>query len=305
MSYSTNDIVLLYKRIGNQDFAFLLVSQKDNNETVPEYTMVNGIPNFSASGWFLLNPTTYLLQNLGSMRSLVVQTFNSILENHVEKEHGLIGSNYIENNLVRKDYTNLNTGMSDGVFSLNIVDTPEMKICSNGIIEYSATYSFDTVANQQITISDARHFLQKSPIWDESDDTIFAKKYMEDDMFEVTVNKTTSNPSGITFTNLREGTNIFHKKIEFATPFINDQYMVFFDAYGRGQFVFGYDKADIEAQDEPTYDAIVSKPMLMNKTAYGFDIVLPIHTHFNSIRRYKVGVPWKNEFRLQAVGRYR
>ena len=89
----------------------------------------------------------------------------------------------------------------------------------------------------------------------------------------------------------------------FPTPFTNDGYMVFFDTYGREDFVFGYDKSDIEGKDEPTYDAIVSMPMLMNKTESGFDIVLPIHTYFNSIQKYNIGVPWNNVFTFQAVGR--
>jgi hypothetical protein len=46
-------------------------------------------------------------------------------------------------------------------------------------------------------------------------------------------------------------------------------------------------------------------PMMMNKTSVGFDIVLPIHTHFNSMKKFHVGVPWNNRFRFRAVGRYR
>lgn len=53
------------------------------------------------------------------------------------------------------------------------------------------------------------------------------------------------NSTGLGFNNLRYGTNIFHKRIDFKVPFINDEYMVFFDTYGNGEFVFGYDKADI------------------------------------------------------------
>lgn len=45
--------------------------------------------------------------------------------------------------------------------------------------------------------------------------------------------------------------------------------------------------------------------MLMNKSESGFDVVLPIHTYLNSIQKFQVGVPWKNRFRLQAIGRYR
>lgn len=105
-------------------------------------------------------------------------------------------------------------------------------------------------------------------------------------MFSVMVNPR-QNENGVEtatyFNNLRYGTNIFHAHIEFPTPFFDDEYCVFFDTYGYGQFVFGYDKLDIQSKEQPTYDAIVSMPMIMNKTPSGFDVVLPIHTYFNSI----------------------
>lgn len=36
-------------------------------------------------------------------------------------------------------------------------------------------------------------------------------------------------------------------KSEEYVPFVNDEYMVFFDTYGSGEFVFGYDKNDLQA----------------------------------------------------------
>ena len=143
------------------------------------------------------------------------------------------------------------------------------------------------------------HYLKKSPIWDESDHTIFSRKYMEDDMFSAVLK------NGEAYNNLRYGTNIFFRDIEFNTPFVDDEYCVFFNTYGDGQFVFGYDKSDLMAQEEPTYDAVVSMPMILNKTSKGFTIVLPIHTHFNSLRKFNIGVPYLNQFSLQAIGRYR
>lgn len=98
---------------------------------------------------------------------------------------------------------------------------------------------------------------------------------------------------------------MFKSEIEFPEPFLNDEYMVFFDTYEPGQFVFGYRKSDLQDQDEPTWDAIVSMPMLMNKTVGGFMVILPIHTHFNSMQKYNIGVPWNNQFRVQVIGRYR
>lgn len=109
----------------------------------------------------------------------------------------------------------------------------------------------------------------------------------------------------VKFNNLRYGTNIFHAKVEFPNPFVNDEYCVFFDTYGEGEFVFGYDKQDLESKLEPTYDAIVSQPMIMNKSTNGFDVVLPIHTYFNSISKYNIGVPWNNLFNVHVIGRYR
>ena len=93
--------------------------------------------------------------------------------------------------------------------------------------------------------------------------------------------------------------------MQLPTPFLNSDYCIFFDTYSRGDFVFGYDKGDLMEQEEPSWDAIVSRPMIMNKSASGFDIVLPIHTYLNSIQKWQIGVPWKNKFRLQAIGRYR
>ena len=123
--------------------------------------------------------------------------------------------------------------------------------------------------------------------------------YTEDNLFSVALK------SGRQFNNLRYGTNVFMTSIEFPEQFLNDEYMVFFDTYEPGSFVFGYGKSDLQEQEEPTWDAIVSQPMLMNKTASGFDIVLPIHCHFNSMKKYNIGVPWNNQFRLQAIGRFR
>ena len=109
------------------------------------------------------------------------------------------------------------------------------------------------------------------------------------------------------FSQLRYGTNVFMHRVEFGAgnEFLNDEYCVFFDTYGPGMFVFGYDKADLESKTEPTYDAIVSMPMLMNKDRGGFTVVLPIHTYFNSMQKYNIGVPWENKFRLSVIGRYR
>ena len=166
-------------------------------------------------------------------------------------------------------------------------------------MEYSIQYGFDLRANQDVRVKDNRYFRQKSPIWDESDDTIFAKKYVEDDLFSVSLK------SGQNFNNLRYGTNVFFREIAFPEPFANDEYMVFFDTYGSADFVFGYDKVDVESREEPTYDQVVSMPMLMNKSASGFTIVLPIHTYFNSMRKFNIGVPWKNQFRVQMIGRYK
>lgn len=49
-----------------------------------------------------------------------------------------------------------------------------MKVSSNGILEYRLRYQLDRKANQYVTVKDRRHYYQKSPIWDESDHTIFS-----------------------------------------------------------------------------------------------------------------------------------
>jgi hypothetical protein len=63
---------------------------------------------------------------------------------------------------------------------------------TNGIMEYNIRYGFDMRANQEVKIKDKMYFYQRSPIWDESDDTIFSKKYLEDDMFSVSLDRENS-----------------------------------------------------------------------------------------------------------------
>lgn len=322
IQYSEGDMVLYFKTeneqkhpdVGRREFMFILVSRTDENDSVPNYDMIDGIPDFSKTNWDLLNPMSYLLQDLIGMKDVVKEVFTNLLEEHVAEEHGLIGSADIEKNLLKTDYTNLTTPWENGKYAVDVVKGDNIKIGSNGIMEVKIAYAFDAKANQQITIKGRKYYYQKSPIWDESDNTIFSQKYIEDDLFSVSAHPVTVERSGekvveylMHFNNLRYGTNIFHKHIEFNKnyPFLNDEYMVFFDTYGPGEFVFGYGRDDLKAQEEPTWDAIVSMPMLMNKTRYGFDIVLPIHTYFNSMQKYNIGVPWNNEFRLQVIGRYR
>lgn len=321
--YAKNDLVLHFKEeskqvspdVGKRIFVFLLISQKDGNDSMPNYEMIDGIPNFSKTNWRLINPTSYLLQDLIELKKLVHDVFQSLLSEHVQDKHNLMDGTTIGQNLLKKDYSNLMTPWELGKHSLTIssgvVRNDEgIKITENkdssGIMECFVEWEYDVKANPQdeeILMSDKRHYHQKSPIWDESDHTIFAQKYIDGDMFSVVLQK--HGDQYVQFNNLRYGTNIFHKRIDFKTPFVDDQYCVFFDTYGNGEFAFGWDKQDLESKTEPTYDEIVSMPMLMNKSKGGFDIVLPIHTHFNSIRKYNIGVPWNNKFRLQAIGRFR
>lgn len=53
--------------------------------------MVDRIPNFAKSGWKLINPTSYLLQDMMEMKEVVKEVFKALLEEHVRQEHGLIG----------------------------------------------------------------------------------------------------------------------------------------------------------------------------------------------------------------------
>ena len=296
-------------------------SEKLNN-AMPGYDMVDGIPDFSKTNWVLLNPMSYLLQDLNGLRDVVVDVFKGLLDEHVAEDHGLIGANEIESNLLRKDYSNLQTPWRIESKKHTLVNEVrrtaygEIRKSTNGIMEMSIKYGFDVQANQQVKIADRRYFRMKSPVWDESDQTIFSQKYIENQtLFPVLLNPDLmrdvwevddwEDPPIQQFNNLRYGTNIFFKQIVFDEEFANDEYMVFFDTYEPGQFVFGYDKTDLENKAEPTYDAVVSMPMLMNKTTSGFTVVLPIHTYFNSLKKYNVGVPCKNQFRLQVIGRYR
>lgn len=311
--YQKGDLVLYFKQereqkhpdVEKREFAFILLNMEKDNKSIPNYSIVDMVPDFSNTGWRLINPMSYLLQDMIGMKAVVEEVFKNLIEWHEREDHGLVQFKDIGKNLLKKDYSNLQTTWQIGQHSLVMdVESGEngnvlKKLSSNGIMEYSIKYSFNQRANNWLTIDDKRQYRQKSPIWDESDHTIFSQKFTEDDLFSVVAQ------SGSSFNNLRYGTNVFNARIDFPQPFINDEYMVFFDTYEPGQFVFGYGVSDLQEQDEPTWDAVVSLPMMMDKSSSGFSVVLPIHCHFNSIQKYNIGVPWNNEFRLQVIGRYR
>ena len=172
MTYQVDDVVLLFKegetqdKTHDQEFAFLLVSTKKDNTSVPNYDMVDGVPNFDNTGWRLLNPTSYLLQDLSGMKLVVKEVFLDILNEHVKNEHKLIASQDIEQNLLKKDYSNLRTSWNVGDYSLNVVEGNSIRKSSNGIMELSVKYSFFTKANRQVKILGSKYYWSKSPIWD-------------------------------------------------------------------------------------------------------------------------------------------
>ena len=101
IGYAKGDIVL-YTKVENKQispdvdkrqFIFILSSIKDNNTSTPNYDMVDGVPNFTKTNWQLINPMSYLMQDLIGMKSIVKDVFQSIIDNHVKNEHGLIGGN--------------------------------------------------------------------------------------------------------------------------------------------------------------------------------------------------------------------
>jgi hypothetical protein len=207
LSYDKDEIVLYYKteneqrapEVEKREFVFVLVSTKNGNTSMPNYTLVDGIPDFGKSNWRLMNPLSYLLQDLIGMREVVKEVFENLLKEHVEEEHGLLGSEDIASNLVKKDYSNLNATWNMGSLALGINGGGQVektdkitylcKLNSNGVMEYQIKYSFDSKANQLIRIKDKRYYYEKSPIWDESDQSIFSQKYTEDNLFSVNVNK--------------------------------------------------------------------------------------------------------------------
>jgi len=100
VSYDEGDIVVYFKEEskqtsveqGKREFVFILVSLKDGNTDTPNWDMVDHVPVFTNSHWQLLNPLSYLLQNLNEMRDVVLEVFKGILNEHVAQEHGFIGS---------------------------------------------------------------------------------------------------------------------------------------------------------------------------------------------------------------------
>ena len=85
--YAKNDIVLFFKTENkqtsaeqyNQTFAFLLVSMKDDNTSIPNYDVIDGVPDFTKTNWFLLNPMSYLLQNLDGLKDVVREVFQQLV----------------------------------------------------------------------------------------------------------------------------------------------------------------------------------------------------------------------------------
>lgn len=180
---------------------------------------------------------SYLLQDLDSMSNVVREAITNIIKSHLETEHGIRGELDLHRSLVKKDYSNLFTQTNVGEFSIDIMRRTSTnqetnnthnptRMSSNGDMEYRIKYGFDQIANpQQLDIHDNKYYLQSSPILDESDKHIFSHKYTEDNLMSVILS------NGVKFNNLRLGTNIFHSQIKFNTPFINDEYCVFFDSY--------------------------------------------------------------------------
>ena len=76
MIYMQNDVVLYFKteskqvspEVGKREFAFILISTKNNNTSMPNYDMVEGVPDFTKTNWYLANPMSYLLQDLVGMK---------------------------------------------------------------------------------------------------------------------------------------------------------------------------------------------------------------------------------------------
>ena len=104
ISYSKGDIVVFFHEEdgdqtsveqGKREFVFVLSSLQDGNREVPSFDIVDHVPVFQKPYWQLLNPLSYLLQNLNELRDVVKEVFADLLESHVQKEHGLVGSDDI------------------------------------------------------------------------------------------------------------------------------------------------------------------------------------------------------------------
>ena len=79
------------------------------------------------------------------MRVIVLDVIKQLIAKHVNDEHGLIGSKNIEHNIVKKDYSNLQTPWQLGKYSLNnsiekineINWSGRKTKSTNGIMEYN------------------------------------------------------------------------------------------------------------------------------------------------------------------------
>ena len=134
-----------------QAMAFMLASMVDGNSSVPNYDLVDGIPDFSKSNWSLLNPLSYLLQDIDGLRKVAKEAFQNLLDRHVASGHGMAGARIdVSQSLLRRDFANLVTPDIPGRPTVSTVDAGGVKMLSNGTIECSVAYSFDSKANQPI-----------------------------------------------------------------------------------------------------------------------------------------------------------
>ena len=146
ISYAKNDIVIYFKQeakqvapeVDKREFVFVLMSTANDNTAIPNYDMVNGIPDFTKSNWCLINPTSYLLQDLIGMKKVVKDVFAALLKRHVKLDHGLIKSDSIEQNLIKNDYSNLVTPWEVGKYSLVIKSDDINETGVNGTVKYSS-----------------------------------------------------------------------------------------------------------------------------------------------------------------------
>lgn len=284
--------------------------------TEPIAVLRNNLKTLAEAGWKLIHENTLYLIDPELLRDDILKPATDIAiaehEESVQMHDSTVISSiddfsqlFLKNDL--SNYRSAKLKRQDGTDSgsygpsarFNTKYDPAIgyeAVVSDGIQELEITFSFDTKANQDIEIINAKYFWQDNPVRDKSDAHIFGSYYGE-------AVKTLELSNGLVYDNIRvPGTNVFSKVIEFDQPFADTSYMVFQSSYLPNQFVFGQTASDLISRTAGSNVAFVGNIMFTNKTESSITAILPIHVHFAQYGQYVVGVPWINEFKINVVG---
>ena len=314
--YTPGNVVVYVQRDTSSDetIAYILLCTSERNRK-PKYTMEYGKPVFDSTGWRLIHSATFYLHSDDLLTNNILQPSvkASVTAHELGSEHkGEVvetmrdfGRLFLKENL--ENFTSERITRDDGTKENSFLNVSQIKSeraaeynlrkFSDNVVELDITFSFDSTANQDVTILNERYYNELLPVADKSDNHIFSSFYKE------TTQTITFATNRVTYYNIRiPGTNVFSRVVEFPVEFVSTEYMIFQSPYVPDQFVFAPTAADLINRTSAGEQIFVSNILFVNKTTSSVTAVLPIHSHFSDYGKFIVGVPWVNEFKLRVVG---